>query len=377
MAAAQDVPSVPMLALLPLAPRPAVSVLISSYNYGRFLGEAIESALRQSSPPLEVIVADDGSEDDSCEVAEAYARRGDPVLLVRGGHRGMAGSLNAAFRASSGDIICLLDADDYFAPEKINLVVSAFRDHPNAGFAVHRTQRIDDRGRQVGVYPLLHRLPAGDCAAATLQNSGILMGLPPTSSLSLRREVAEQIFPIPEYFRGYAEQMIHRLAPLLTHVCAVDEALSFWRLHGRNDANSAHVTVARLERELTYMRKLWSEQHSFLLRRAPHLAEQLPPLEANALFLKMVYVCMKLTNDPAARKFHSALCDLPELRDSTVRAFWKYSIWLPTPVFQKCLDLLETQSVWKECLAVMLRRKRRFEKSSVGKSSKLRRPMTT
>ncbi|HEX4067073.1 MAG TPA: glycosyltransferase family A protein [Acidobacteriaceae bacterium] len=365
MSTGSDIPSFPMLALYPLPLRPTVSVLISSYNYGRFLGKAIDSALRQSFRPLEVIVSDDGSDDDSCEIVEAYARRGDPVVLVQGSHRGMAGSLNAAFSVSSGEILCLLDADDYFAPEKISLVVSALRNSPDAGFAIHRTQRIDDRGRQVGVYPLLNRLPVGDCSAVTLHNSGILMGLPPTSSLSLRREVAEQIFPIPEYYRGYAEQMIHRLAPLLTSVCAVDEALSVWRLHGRNDANSAHVTAGRLERELTYMRRLWSEQYSFLLSRAPHLADQLPPLEANALFLKMVYVRMKLMNDPAARQFHSALCDLPELRAPTVRAFWRCSIWLPGPVFRKCLDLLETQSVWKECIAVVLHRKSRFKEPAV------------
>src|ERR1700759_112786 len=111
---------------LPLVPlgniifsSPKVSVLITSYNYGRFIGMAIEKALDQSYPPYEIIVADDGSTDDSCEIVEAFTLQGKPVKLVRKKHQGMAGCMNAAFDLVSGDIICFLDADDYFLPGKI------------------------------------------------------------------------------------------------------------------------------------------------------------------------------------------------------------------------------------------------------------------
>ena len=74
------------------------------------------------------------------------------------------------------------------------------------------------------------------------------MGLPPTTNLALRREVADRIFPIPVEYTGYAEQMIHRLAPLMTELCAVDTPLARWRLHGQNDQNSTRITPRRLER---------------------------------------------------------------------------------------------------------------------------------
>jgi len=347
----------PSLPLKPLHASPSVSVLITSYNYGRFLGQAIQSALHQSYPLKEVIVSDDGSQDNSCEIAEDYSRRGEPVKLLHGKHQGMAGSLNAAFKASSSEIICLLDADDYFLPGKIEAVVSAFRSEPEAGFAIHRAQMIDQHDRQRGVYPLLSSLPRGNCMEATLQNAGVLMGLPPTSNLSLRREVALSIFPIPENFYGYAEQVIHRIAPLVTSICAIDKPLSVWRLHGRNDGNSARVAEERLDRELSYMHDLWFEQKNYLKERNPELAKRLPALETNPLYMRMRYMQLKLSGDPTARKCHSALCALLKPNRSPVDFFWRHSLDLPRPLFQKCVDLLQTQSIWKEWLARAVRRR--------------------
>ena len=348
------------LAALPLKPldgTPSVSVLITSYNYGNFLSHAIESALRQSYPPTEVIISDDGSKDNSCEIVEGYIVRGEPVKLLRGNHQGMAGSLNAAFKASSGAIICLLDADDYFLPGKIEAVVFGFRSESETGFAIHRAQMIDHYDRQRGVYPLLSSLPRGNCMEATLQNSGVLMGLPPTSNLSLRREVALSIFPIPANFSGYAEQVIHRIAPLVTSICAIDKPLSVWRLHGKNDGNSTRVAKERLERELSYMHDLWSKQSNYLAEKNPDFGKRLPALECNPLYMKMRYMKLKLSEDRAVRKCHSELCMLLKSKSSPVNFFWRHSLYLPRPLFQKCIDLLQTQSIWKEWLACIVHRR--------------------
>jgi glycosyltransferase involved in cell wall biosynthesis len=63
-------------------------------------------------------------------VVESYISRGLRDTLLRNPHGGMAANLNAAYRNSSGDVICLLDADDTFLPGKIEAVVNAFRAHP-------------------------------------------------------------------------------------------------------------------------------------------------------------------------------------------------------------------------------------------------------
>src|SRR6201996_6721490 len=260
-----------------LPAKPSVSVLITCFNYGAYVSQAIESALEQTYPPSEIIVSDDASQDNSCEVVESYVTRGLGVKLLRNPHGGMAANLNAAYRNCSGDIIVLLDADDTFLPGKIEAVVNAFRANPQAGFAIHRAVLVDNQRRARGLYPLLSALPSGDCAQVTYDNSGILMGLPPTTNLALRREIADRIFPIPVEYTGYAEQMIHRLAPLMTELCAVGVPLAHWRFHGLNDQNSIHITPRRLERELKIMDSLWLAQKSFLERVDPGLADSFPP----------------------------------------------------------------------------------------------------
>ena len=325
-------------------------------NYEEFLARSIESALSQSWPGLEIVVSDDGSEDHSCDVVQSYVDNGYPVVLVRGEHRGMAGCLNAAFAVSTGEVICLLDADDYFLPGKIEAVISAFRSNPDSGFCIHRTQRVDQGGRMGGVFPLLRSLPSGNCMQSTVRNSGILMGLPPTSALSLRREVAGTIFPISEAYIGYAEQVIHRIAPLVTSICCIDDALSSWTLHRRNDANSSRVKVQRLERELKFMEMLWHEQRRFLLVHNPPLTEELQPIKKNALYVKMKYILDRLTAGNDAQVSHATLCSIPEIRNSFMRIFWQYSNLLPGPVFRKSIDLLETQGCLKQLLGRIIRR---------------------
>lgn len=340
----------PFLPLGPLSRSPTISVLITSYNYGRFLGQAIDSALGQSYPPKEVIIADDGSEDDSCAIAESYIRSGAPVKLLRGKHQGMAGGLNSAFYASSGEILCLLDADDCFLPGKFEAIVSTFYAQPQAGFVIHRAQMVDELNRKRGLYPLLSSLPQGNCMEATLRSAGVLMGLPPTSSLSLRYQVARAIFPIPASFSGYAEQVIHRMAPLMTHIGAIDRPLSIWRFHGKNDGNALHVTAERLQRELLYMEDLWHQQRTYLEIRNPRLAENMPGLESNLLYMRMRYMEAKLRGKDKAKEFHSMLCALPRTEGARLNLFWRYSRYLPRPLFQRCIDLLQTQSIWKEWL---------------------------
>ena len=109
--------------------RKLVSIVISNYNYGRFLGEAIDSALNQTYPHTEVIVVDDGSTDNSREIIESY---GDRIIAVLKDNGGQASACNAGFRASRGEVVIFLDADDVLLPDTVRRVVAAFQAHPGA-----------------------------------------------------------------------------------------------------------------------------------------------------------------------------------------------------------------------------------------------------
>ena len=84
-----------------------ISIIINNYNYARFLRAAIDSALGQSYQPIEVLVVDDGSTDQSRAIIDSYGDRIRPVLKKNGGQ---ASALNAGFAQSQGDSVIFLDA---------------------------------------------------------------------------------------------------------------------------------------------------------------------------------------------------------------------------------------------------------------------------
>jgi len=93
-----------------------VSVVIPTYNYASFVGRAIESVLWQSYAPIECIVVDDGSTDETAPVLERYRHR---VQIIRIPNRGVSQARNEGIRAARGSLVAFLDSDDWWRPEKI------------------------------------------------------------------------------------------------------------------------------------------------------------------------------------------------------------------------------------------------------------------
>src|SRR4051812_32835970 len=91
-----------------------VSVCIDSFNYGRFLPEAIESVIRQSLQDFELVIADDCSTDNSVEIAQSYARKDNRIRVeVALANRGMVKNRNACLALARGDYVKWLHADDF------------------------------------------------------------------------------------------------------------------------------------------------------------------------------------------------------------------------------------------------------------------------
>jgi len=93
-----------------------ITIAIPCFNNARWLRAALESALAQTWPATEVIVVDDGSTDDSVEVARGF---GGPVRVLVNAHRGGNHARNCALQAARGEWVQFLDADDYLEPEKL------------------------------------------------------------------------------------------------------------------------------------------------------------------------------------------------------------------------------------------------------------------
>lgn len=104
---------------------PLVSIVIPSYNAGRWLEATLESALRQTHAPCEVIVVDDGSTDDSLHIAQRFRSRGVTVVSQQNG--GASAARNRALSIARGEYIQFLDADDLLAPDKIERQLALLR----------------------------------------------------------------------------------------------------------------------------------------------------------------------------------------------------------------------------------------------------------
>jgi len=110
---------------------PTISVVIPCYNGAKFLRDTLASVLAQTHPVLEVIVIDDGSTDDSAEIAASY---GPPVRVIRQPNRGESVARNRGVRESRGEWIAFLDADDIWLPNRIE---AQFAQCPADAVAVH------------------------------------------------------------------------------------------------------------------------------------------------------------------------------------------------------------------------------------------------
>ena len=334
------------LPLQPLVEAPLVSVLMSNHNYGRYIGEAIESVLSQTYPKLELIVCDDGSTDDSCTIIQDYATRDPRLTFLRKENGGQASGYNATFRLSRGQIICFIDADDVYLSIKLERIVRAFRSHPNCGFVGHKLIRVDEQRRLLGLSPLFVPMPTGWHGENALKNSGFVHYIAPGGGLGLRREIAEIIFPLPEtgLLARYGDGSPMRLAPFLTPLVAIEEGLAEWRCHGSNQGHIRKLTTDHLKRELDSYQQFWRHQRLFLEQYQPEAALELMPLEMNTHVAEMHYTLARLEKKDVLLRWRNLIWGRAAQRNrrSYRSLFWLFSLFLPLRVFSFAINILNS-----------------------------------
>ncbi|UOQ81423.1 glycosyltransferase family 2 protein [Hymenobacter sp. 5414T-23] len=130
--------------------RPVVSIIITCYNYGHFLAEAIESALQQTYQYKEVVLVDDGSTDNTREVALRYPG----VKYIYQHNQGLSAARNTGIRSSKGQYLVFLDADDWLLPNALSIGVPYLRHHPQAAFVAGSHKRVYTDGQKEEDKPL-------------------------------------------------------------------------------------------------------------------------------------------------------------------------------------------------------------------------------
>lgn len=135
--------------MLPEAP--VVSVVMPAYNAAAYIAQSIESVLGQSHAALELIVVDDGSQDDTAAIVERYMAADARVQLVRNRNSGKPSiARNIGIARARGAYLSFLDSDDYWHPERLALAVAGMRAHPEWIAVFHDLEIVDVAGREIG-----------------------------------------------------------------------------------------------------------------------------------------------------------------------------------------------------------------------------------
>jgi Glycosyl transferase family 2 len=217
---------------------PLVSVLTPVYNYGRYLGRTLDSALEQDYPPerMELVIVDDGSTDETPEViAEYAAKHPERIRAFRQENQGFIAATNATFREARGDLWAFLDSDDIWPVAKTREQVEIMRRRPEVGAVYSDTQLIDpyDKLLEPSVWKLYTQKPIVGGDEAMYRMCSEPSGNPAlNSTIMLRAELAEQFAPIPDgvpYVDWWVMARIARVAEL-----AVNDSRVGYRTHGAN-----------------------------------------------------------------------------------------------------------------------------------------------
>lgn len=206
-----------------------LSFVIPNYNYGRFVGRAIGSALAVRWSDVEVIVVDDGSTDDSVEVVRRF---GDRIHLIQQPNAGPRVTCNTGFAASSGDWVIFLDSDDLVEPE----VAVAIQEHDREGLSKiqFQMQRVDADDKPVGrAFPEYRVVPTPDQVREWMRTTASYP-TPPGSGNAYTRAFLEQLFPLGDEAGDATDSATLAAAPFYGDVLTVPSPLMKYRVHGAN-----------------------------------------------------------------------------------------------------------------------------------------------
>jgi glycosyltransferase involved in cell wall biosynthesis len=235
-----------------------ISIIIPCYNQGRFLGEALESLLSQSYPHVEIIVVDDGSTDNTREVAERYPS----VRYVFQHNQGIARTRNKGLQQSTGNYLVFLDSDDYLCAGALDTNLAYLQEHADCAFVAGNYQYVNTDSSEVTPKPY-HGITQ-DFYLELLKRNYI--GMP--GIVMYRREIVESIggFSTSPHCYGCEDYELYlritRRFPIFCH----SQIVGSYRRHGNGISNKPAVMLQSalyvLEQQSSHVQTLEPAYHA-------------------------------------------------------------------------------------------------------------------
>ena len=232
-----------------------VALIITSFNHGHFLADAIESGLTQTQPFSEIIVVDDGSTDDTAAVAARFPH----VRYFRQENRGLAAARNSGLRLSGSDFLIFLDADDRLLPKAVEAGLRCLKANPSAQFVYGGFRYIQLTGEISSEVPVKECGP--DSYLALLRDNYIAMH----ATVMYRRHALLAAKGFNQQLRACEDYDLYLRIAREAKVACHSAVVADYRRHGNNMSRDAKLMLAT---SLGVLRSQWPHVQGDRLRRA-------------------------------------------------------------------------------------------------------------
>lgn len=271
---------------LELKRAPAVTVTIAAYDRLEFLREAIQSATAQSYRPLEILVVNDGSGPDVRNWLDIMATKESLLRVIHLPHSGVATARKATLEAADGDLVCVLDSDDWFVPDAIERLVTVFLDDGSVDLAYCNNIHVYPDGSK------RHRTYPAYCRNEDMVNAIFIRPVVPFkhSGTMFRRDVALELGGYdPSLPVKVDVDLFLRFLNAGKRLHLVEEPLVHFRLHGGSISHRNRIEGIRVWRQLIDRYAGHRPAHIRYLLRSMRGLMELGKLVYAGIFLRQVH----------------------------------------------------------------------------------------
>jgi glycosyltransferase involved in cell wall biosynthesis len=256
---------------------PRVSVAITTFNQAPYIGDAIRSVLQQSHTDLEIIVVDDGSDDDTPDVVAEFGRE---VHYIRQKNRGVAGARNRAVEAARGELIAFLDGDDLWNPDKLARQVALYDRYPGVGLLAGDVSQFD--GTRTVWERQLHRTLFGSTDVPHIVGEFYIPilecnAISTISQVMVPAAVLRKVGPSCETLAVASDYELYLRIACRYPIAFINEVLTRWRyletsVSGRADLRMMRWNEAMLDALRVHAREAAAAVQPLIQRRLAELA---------------------------------------------------------------------------------------------------------
>jgi glycosyltransferase involved in cell wall biosynthesis len=330
---------------------PLISVIIPTFNSGKFIAHAVQSVLDQTYQRLEIIVIDDGSTDTTKDILREFNGH---IRYCYQENRGPSAARNTGIKIARGDYICFLDADDIWMPNKLEVQLAFMKQYDDISLVFSDTEAVDlATGLHISILPqtefrfdLISQIPLQDAFTKLL-----LANFIPTSMVMARKQCFAEAGLFDEGLRVTEDKDMWLRIAARFKIAYVPCILGKKRIHASNISRDMELT-------LRYRIEVWGNAR----RRFPSLAPAaiVNNLVANA-YLQLGYILLAKDQRKAARQ-----AGLTSLTQAARAVSMRLSLHKSLPSYRwfrgvglmllTCMGQPVTQSLWRAKNALFKRK---------------------